>query len=819
MCLYCSSAPLSGPLVIAETLGGGMSANKPMKMKETSKKDRYLFKRRDECSNTKTHQLSQGQASSSAPSAYLEGSIAVGAEDFVLQKRPPAVSSKRPVPAKHERSEFISASSAVLGSDASGKDAVNVDQPSASSAPDVSIDSKPSLDEGKVARQEVKEGSAVGSDGVEVSTISSCGDLSGEKTLPCVTDDTSQSSGNDCKSLAKFKHEEIQEPRLSFSTRAEEEPAQDVHCVQGPSPNDSKNSSGISSLGGVKKEKVLKRSIEELSSENPVTQEKKKKKKKKQLGSETSFRDPHKHFTPKKVGPSVRKSTQIGLAAREDSRVDYNKKNVAAGNNFSDSVGTLPMVGIGTIELELPKLLSDLHSLALDPFHGVERNCPLIVRQFFLRFRSLVYQKSLVLSPASETESVEVRPSKSSVGFGAAESNSTEHARNIPPSKPAKPHSRSDDPTIAGRKRAPSDRQEEIAAKRSKKISDIKSLAAEKRVNQKTSEVVRDGRESAVPLLRKSIKPISAKKMEAPARAVEPTMLVIKFPPNISLPSPAELKARFARFGPMDQSGLRVFWKSSTCRVVFLYKSDAQAACKYAAANNSLFGNGVRCYIREVGAPGPEVPESVKGQGDDNSAETRVQDPAVASYRPASGLMQQPLPQPSSIQLKSCLKKSSGDETVQVTGAGSGGGGNGKGTPRVKFMLGGDDSSRGEQLMAGNRINFNNNSSSFADSGAPPSTSTSTSVAMDFNSRNFQKVIPPTPSPTLQLPSQFAKAPPPVNNSHHSEMAPRNTHTAVPPSAPPTIDISQQMLSLLTRCNDVVNNVSGLLGYVPFHPL
>lgn len=825
MCLYPSSAPLSGPLVIAETLGSGMSATKPMKMKETSKKDRYLFKRRDEYSNTKTHQMSQGQASSAASSAYMEGSIAAEAGDFVLQKRAPAFSLKPPFPAKHEQNEFISMSSAALVSDASSKDAVIMDRPSASSSiavQDVTIDSKPSLDEGKGALQEAKEESAPVSDKVVVPTTTGYPDLSGERTLPCVIDGISQSFKQDGTSLAEFNHEEIQEPQLSVSTRVEEELVQDVHRAQGPSPNDAKH------LSGVKKAKARKRPIEELNPENPTMEGKKKKKKKKLLGSDGSFRDPQKHFTSKKVGSlvgrPVGKSTQIGFAARVDSRVEHNKKNVSASNTFSDSVGTLPLVGIGNADLEVPKLLSDLHSLALDPFHGAERNCPLIVRQFFLRFRSLVYQKSLVLSPASETESVEVRPSKSSVGVGgvgATENNSTEHVRDLSSSKPAKPPFRSDDPTIAGRKRAPSDRQEEIAAKRSKKISDIKSLAAEKKVSQKTIELHRDGRESAVPLLRKSIKSISAKKMEAPARVVEPTMLVIKFPPKISLPSPAELKARFARFGPMDQSGLRVFWKSSTCRVVFLYKSDAQAACIYAAANNSLFGSGVRCYIREVGAQGAEVPESGKGQGDDNAIETRVKDPAVATHRMASGLMQQPPPPPSSIQLKSCLKKSSGDELVQVAGAGSGGGGNGKGTPRVKFMLGGEDSSRGEQLMAGNRNNFNNNNSaSFADGGAPSSSTSTTSVAMDFNSRNFQKVIPQTPSPTttLQLPPQFAKALPPLNNSHHSEMAPRNTHTAAPPSAP-TIDISQQMLSLLTRCSDVVNNVSGLLGYVPYHPL
>lgn len=819
------SAPLSGPLVIAETLGGGTSATKPMKIKESTKKDRYLFKRRDEYSDSKAHQITQGQASSSVPSA-VEGTLSVKDGDYVLQKRAPTVSLKSPVPAKDEQ---------IAISDTFGKDAVIMDRTSASSfvvSQDVNTDSKP-FDMGKDALREVKEGSTAVSDGVVVSTSTGGTDLSMERTLPCVTDGTTQSFKQDGENLAEQNHEETQESHLRFSTRVEQEPVQDVHSVQGPSPNDAMHSSRMSSIGGVKKAKVLKRPAEELRSGKSMMQERKMKKKKKQLGSEASFRDPRKHLPSKKVGHSVGKlvgeATQIGLSPREDLRDEHHNKNAAASDTVSDNVGTSSVVGLGNVEPELPKLLNDLHGLALDPFYGVERNCPMIVRQFFLQFRSLVYQKSLVLSPPSESEFVEVRPSKSTVGVGVSENNSTEHVRDLPSSKPAKPLFRSDDPTVAGRKRAPSDRQEEIAAKRSKKIGDIKTLAAEKRTSHKTSEVLRgEGRESAVPLSRKLIKPDSTKKMEAPARVVQPTTLVVKFPPQISLPSLAELKARFARFGPMDQSGLRVFWRSSTCRVVFLYKSDAQAAYKYAVGNNSLFGNiSVRCYLREVEVPGSEVPESGKGHGDDNSTETRVKDPAVVS-RPASGLMQQPLPL-SATQLKSCLKRSSGEESVQVTGGS--GGGNSKGTPRVKFMLGGEEDSKSEQLMGGNRNNFNsnNNIASFADGGAHSSsstittTTTTTSVAMDFNSRNFQKVIPPSPSPILQLPPQFAKAP--VNNSHYSEMAPRNTHnlstttSTAPPSAPPTVDISQQMLSLLTRCNDVVTSVTGLLGYVPYHPL
>ncbi|KAF7805102.1 DNA mismatch repair protein Msh6 [Senna tora] len=492
----------------------------------------------------------------------------------------------------------------------------------------------------------------------------------------------------------------------------------------------------------------------------------------------------------------------VGLASRDEFQLEHMQIDVNANN-------LLPVDGIGEVNFELPQLLGDLQALALDPFHGVERKTPAIVQRFFLRFRSLVYQKSLLLSPPTENEAFEVRNTKFP-SIGASDNTLDDHGRASPLVKPVKHIVRPDDPTKAGRKRTLSDRQEEIAVKRLKKIKDIKALSAEKKVaSQKISEVRRgEGKESSVSATPKLVKPdLTKKKVEPPPKAIEPTMLVIKFPPQTSLPSVAELKARFARFGPIDQSGLRVFWSTSTCRVVFLRKNDAQAAYKYAVGNNSLFGNvAVRCFLRKLGDSAAEDSEAAKARGDESTTGTpRAKDPAVVQRQTSVSGQQQP-----TIQLKSCLKKSSGDESGQVTGNG----GSNKGTPRVKFMLGGEESSRGEQLTLGNRNNFNN--ASLADGGAP------SSVAMDFNSKNVQKVISQSqpPLPILPLPTQYTKAP--QHNLHNSEMAPRNTCNIINTSASATastVDISQQMISLLTRCNDVVTNLTGLFGYVPYHPL
>lgn len=819
MCLLPSPAPLSGPLVIAEALGGGKSSKKPMKVKDHSKKDRFLFKRRDEPGDSRAPQLSQGQAGSLSPSAVMEGSSAIAAGDYVLQKRAPAPQTA----VKFEHTGFISKEGTGSSGDLSGKEATTIDQASAcSSTSGIQGDalgsrSSPEMQETKMRMVP------------DVALDYSGTDMSGKGPFLGLTDGISSSSQGKAEVPVDIKIEEnvprssegLQQLEPSFSAREDGghilDQVQDSHMGARTLPIDGKRPVKKSPDGKMKA-KILKRPLGDLSSEKLMTGEQKKKKKKKECVTETNFDHQQKHLIPRKgevsVGNLTKKSAQVD--PREDLRINNQKKDSGASTSAFNSVGTLPGVGVGNIEIELPQLLRDLHALALDPFHGLERNCPATIRQCFLRFRSLVYQKSLVLSPPSETEPIEVRTTKSSSSIGAS-------GEIFLASKPVKHLARPDDPTKAGRKRLPSDRQGEIAAKRLKKISQLKSLTAEKKSSQRPLDSQRvEGKEYPAVLPQKTFRPDSVKKLESSPKVVEPTMLVMKFPPETSLPSAAELKARFGRFGSIDQSAIRVFWKSSTCRVVFRHKADAQAAYRYANGNNTLFGNvKVRYILREVEAPAPEVPDFDKVRGDDPSNEmSRIKDPTVVDRpTPASGL----LPLQQTIQLKSCLKKPASDEAGQVTG------GNGsKGTARVTFMLGGEESNRGEQMMVGNRNNFNNNNNnnnaSFAEGGA----SSSSSVAMDFNSKNFHKVIPPSFSSSSSIPplhSQFGK--PLYNNIHLTEVSPRNsTHNlntpTIPspaPAAQPSIDISQQMLSLLARCNDVVTNVTGLLGYVPYHPL
>jgi len=774
--------------VIAEALGGGNS--KSVKDKEALNKDRYLLKRRDD-------------PNSSVESPYTEDK-SNAANSYLFQKRgPPAPLSLQNL----EKTDTgfvghdVAASTSDAEEDLMGQAQADERGPTSLSIPS---DAKALLDKFKESSDEVTKSFEVDSASSK-SLVRS--DLSGELVVPSTVDDMSQplplenkvvDAKHDGNAKLSGQGEDFNQTEGGLVMSADA--VNDLHQVKSEnnvygSPVEAKHHK----ISVVKKIKGHKRPADELNSEaSAVGEEKKKKKKKKDLNLHPTFPDRHSTFGKSVSVKSTGKAVSIGLSSKEDFPAEQVEVDVNACNS-------MPMDTIGNSNLTLPQLLGDLQALALNPFHGIERKIPGAVQLFFLRFRSLVYRKSLFVSPPTETEAPEVRLSKSPSSLRTSDS-PDEYVKASPIVKPVKRVIRPGVPTKAGRKRAPSDRQEEIAAKRLKKIRDIKALALEKAAtSQKTSEARReDGIESMSHALSKLVKPDSVKKVNSPAKAVEPTMLMIKFPPETTLPSIPELKARFARFGPMDQSGFRQFWNSSTCRVVFLHKADAQAAYKYSVGNPSLFGSaGVRCFLREFGDSAPEVSEAAKGRADDGGSELpRVKDPTVVHR-----LMMQPLPQP--IQLKSCLKKSTGDESGVVTGNGS----SSKANSRVKFMLGGEESSKGDQIMVGNRNKFNN--ASFADAGSPP-------VATDLNSKNVQKMTLQPPLPIVPLPTQFSK--PPQHNLRNSElaMATRNSPNfinATASASASTADISQQMIHLLTRCSDVVTNLTGLLGYVPYHPL
>lgn len=101
------------------------------------------------------------------------------------------------------------------------------------------------------------------------------------------------------------------------------------------------------------------------------------------------------------------------------------------------------------------------------------------------------------------------------------------------------------------------------------------------------------------------------------------TVLILKFPRNSRLPSVAELRARFACFGPIVASGIRVYWKSFTCMVPFESKSDAEAAQK--SKINHIFGHAAAHVSYTEAYREPEVPEVPKRlpEVESNQVQTR----------------------------------------------------------------------------------------------------------------------------------------------------------------------------------------------------
>ncbi|KAL3349602.1 hypothetical protein AABB24_022629 [Solanum stoloniferum] len=543
------------------------------------------------------------------------------------------------------------------------------------------------------------------------------------------------------------------------------------------------------------KVKVRKRSGGEVSGGSSPSTERKKKKKKVVLGVKTDSNHVDAPAAVSSDNPVMekvaRESVQVPPVSTEELQMDIQQKDDPPDSSVPDRVVTEDKAGITSDNIDLRQLLSDLHAIALDPFYGAQSRNINTIREVFLKFRSLVYQKSLALSATVESES-SIPISKLPVAAPMSDigpSNNVKQTSNLKPQKnPARP----DDPsTKGGRKRGTSDRQEELAAKKKKKINDLRTLAAQKKASGKTSEV-KPGESKEIPAKKlvstpvKSSKPDSAKKNDPAEKVPDPTMLIMKFPSNGSLPSISELKARFARFGALDHSATRVFWKSSTCRLVYQYRDHAVQAFRFASASTNLFGNtNVRCSIREVAAEAQDTETTKNDSGGTSAPKDRAAD-LRSSGKPR--------------QLKSCLKKPPGEEGPTTDG----GNGSNRGTPRVKFMLGAEDNinrDRGEQM---NDIKNVNNTSSIADGSASSSS----------NINNYTSQSSMLPLPTT---AHYANAP---NDIHFALQAPhRNAPNYNNQVSAPEANFSQQMLSLLTKCSGIVTDLTNLLGYFPYNGL
>ncbi|KAF8725878.1 hypothetical protein HU200_020444 [Digitaria exilis] len=435
--------------------------------------------------------------------------------------------------------------------------------------------------------------------------------------------------------------------------------------------------------------------------------------------------------------------------------------------------------------LDLTQVISDVRNLPLAPFHGAERRLSDAARSFVLAFRSKYYKKSYENDPPEEYKKTLVKPGATAAA--AAADGQPVKKKKLPVVRPGA----GNDPTKAGVKRAPSDRQEELAVKKKAKLEKIKTLSSEKKTaglelqRDSTASAAAQQQQARAGAKEKSELAPAKKKEPAPApriRTPSPTALMMKFPIKSTLPSVASLKARFARFGPLDIDGIRVYWKSHMCRVIYRFRSDAEAALRYAKAN-AMFGQvDTQYHLREVESAGgrePPAPEAAPPQ----RSELRLME--TAPFRPGSSGNGAPLPMSRAMPArpatgqppKSILKKSTDDGTA---------GSSRDAAPRVKFMLDGGDSKLEPPPVTGIASPGGKVTKSVGFAAQPPA-------------RTLQPAMRPAQPPSLQQPpraatQQLPPAPPlPFPTSGQQQQLPYPLrHSEAPPAS---FSTSQQLPS------------------------
>ncbi|KAI7731796.1 hypothetical protein M8C21_024630, partial [Ambrosia artemisiifolia] len=336
-----SKAPLSGRQVFADTSGKGKSSAKPNKPKDQAKKDKYLFKRRDESKEVKPHpKKEKKKIKSSSQLGHIEDGVATSAGDYVLQKR----------------------------------------------VPETTPDELPSKDSG--ASME------------DTPVVVEFGDPGLQTIKSKVVDDN-----DDDKMIVS----QVDDKKTSFDSVVDKS-SNDKRAV---TQNDTPGSGPHKAIASENKDtvpkkvkKIAKRPAGEMGSG-----EKRKKIKKEHLTSDSTGKvplvDPH--------------------------RPDDNKPITSHTSRKKDATE------LSNNETKLPSVLGNLLLLALDPFHAMNRGRLVKTRQVFIKFRSLVFQKSLNLSPAADDdEGNATRSSKSSenaTGVAPVKSQPTSSGR---PDDPAK---------------------------------------------------------------------------------------------------------------------------------------------------------------------------------------------------------------------------------------------------------------------------------------------------------------------------------------------------------------------------------------------
>ncbi|XP_057835131.1 PWWP domain-containing protein 1 isoform X1 [Cryptomeria japonica] len=469
----------------------------------------------------------------------------------------------------------------------------------------------------------------------------------------------------------------------------------------------------------------------------------------------------------------------------------------------------------------LHQLVKDLKSIATGPFHGIKWDCLVDLSRVLLRFRSVVYEKiqdSSYIADTSEnvvpSTGIEMEDNKKENEaadrplmslLGNVDANGVDASRRseatvaaVSNLEPVTKLSNNMSQTNEADSQAKESKKKKIVAwsdghsKSSKKSYSSPEKSSSKMSAKRHSGISgRDSRE-AVRYKKRSNQPSdSCKTLE------EPMGLSMKFPQGFALPSEAQLKARFVRFGQLDISGTRIYCQTNCARVVFKCTSDAEAAYKY-AMKNSLFGQAnVKFKLKQMIHPTKEAVLMQSGSESQNKGtetlqgnskvskernireevpsavpdvkfdtlEANIQDetpklPDTETHdlcsllasdgpMPAEASDDCPLNEPCTsplIQLKSCLKKPDESGNINI-----------KESIRVTFLLDKED-----------RPDINDMKSGFS---------------QNESCRDSVPVVGPQ-------------------------------NSAVAPEPP---DISNQMMYLLKKCNEIVGDIRSSIGYVPYH--
>lgn len=421
------------------------------------------------------------------------------------------------------------------------------------------------------------------------------------------------------------------------------------------------------------------------------------------------------------------------------------------------SVDDKQVIGSIGMEDELHQRHADLLALALNPFHGVEQNIPAIVEKFVLQFRSTVYQKSLAGSSSRKLDDAKSKSSGFLAPTIAIHSPLSLRTQGLPlDSIPPKKRLKPEDYKITNQQGDNYDNREEISERVQKGTCESKPSAAEEKAKDQKQVKPQDRNQEKIEIVHvtNQVKDV-LEKPKTSMKNAKPTLLTVRFPSKSALPSISELKAKFVRFGPLDLSATHVSWKSSTCIVAFKCKSDALAAYEYAIQNKYLFGNANIFYKLET----PLIKSHKSGnQPVNQSCGMDLQSPTMITGAPVK----------SGTHQKTCLEKPLAHLTGYTTGMP-------KQTLPEKSAVNESESKEREQLVVKSNVNHPN---------------------CNYTTKSH-------------LLSEFVE---PCNDQSFEA----STILAASASRK-SIDISQQMLNSLIRCNEVINNLKSALGYVPFH--